>query len=256
MATNGILTAASGAAPWFFISQGLFWTSHYASENLSRTYNKLDPAIQSYWCASAISSLHGAVISYWGFAAASTAGLWTTDDFFKTTSQTTGCCNVLVGYLCSDLALSLYYGGRWPGNTANIIHHITAILAFIQMSAWGFGHSLGMMIIVLETTTPFVNQRWFFEKTGMKVTHPALYVANGLAMVILWFLLRILLVGWVGIRLIAVREQVASMAWPQVLTVVCTYAVGYGLQFFWFYKILRGAIKALSKVSGKKLHSG
>ena len=33
----------------------------------------------------------------------------------------------------------------------------------------GFGHCLGLAAIIAEATTPFVNNRWFLDKAGMKV---------------------------------------------------------------------------------------
>lgn len=40
-----------------------------------------------------------------------------------------------------------------------------------------------------ELTTPFVNQRWFFEQAGLKESR--LYVINGALMWLSWFVIRI-----------------------------------------------------------------
>ena len=105
------------------------------------------------------------------------------------------------------------------------------------------GHIFGMCAVLMETTTPFVNQRWFFAQSGIK--SGVLYLVNGLVMTVLWFLLRILVFFWLGTRLFAMREQVFSVPLYKSGFILFSYAGGFSLQIFWFRKILKGALKAV-----------
>ena len=131
--------------------------------------------------------------------------------------------------------------GGWK---ANLIHHAAALLCWSQLLTGGFAHFLGLIGIISEITTPFVNFRWFFDKGGMKGT--TLYLVNGMTMTLLWFLVRILGFMFVGYRMFQMREGLAALSTGHQATVVLSYTVGYGLQWFWFYRIVKGALKALN----------
>ena len=131
--------------------------------------------------------------------------------------------------------------GGWK---ANLIHHAAALLCWSQLLTGGFAHFLGLIGIISEITTPFVNFRWFFDKGGMKGT--TLYLVNGMTMTLLWFLVRILGFMFVGYRMFQMREGIAALSTGHQVTVALSYTVGYGLQWFWFYRIVKGALKALN----------
>eukprot|EP00466_Bigelowiella_natans_P009045 jgi/Bigna1/37808/e_gw1.22.118.1 len=203
--------------------------------------------MKSYWAASIVSTLHGFAITYWAFCAICEGNLWTSEDFFAHTPATTACCHVLLGYIFSDLLLALYYGAQWPGNVANVIHHTITVYSFGDMCTNKFAHGMAVMVMLLEATTPFINFRWFLSELGMKDSHPKLYLVNGLIMTIGWFILRICFCAWIGLRILMMRDQVKELGHLQLGTCIVTYGVGYGLQVFWFNKIMRGAMKILRK---------
>ncbi len=99
-----------------------------------------------------------------------------------------------------------------------------------------------------ELTTPFINARWFMDKAGMKSS--MLYLVNGLIMLVSWFLLRVLLFGYMGWRIVVMWDQIMTLTGVQKSAVIFAYTVGYGLQLFWFKKILRGALKAVGLIGG------
>jgi hypothetical protein len=151
---------------------------------------------------------------------------------------------VFIGYLLSDLLLSLIHSSSWPGWQANVLHHVTGIFCWYLMNEGGFGHSIAMCATLTEITTPFVNQRFFFDKANMK--DGSLYVANGLLMTLLWFLFRVVLFGWLGFRLFQMRESLFALPNLHMFAAIFSYAVGYTLQLFWFQKIMKGALKVLA----------
>jgi hypothetical protein len=111
------------------------------------------------------------------------------------------------------------------------------------MNDGGFAHSVAICAMLTEATTPFINQRFFFDKAGMK--SGSLYLVNGLLMTVLWFILRVLMFGWLGWRLFLMREGIMALPFVHRAVALSSYVVGYALQLFWFDKILRGALKAL-----------
>ena len=117
------------------------------------------------------------------------------------------------------------------------------------MLGWGFGHTLGLVAIVAEFTTPFVNNRWFLDKAGMK--DGLAYLINGLMMIFSWFVVRVLGFLWLGTIIFAWRDQIVELPTQQATTLVVSYCIGLALQLFWFTKIARGALKTLQAKSGK-----
>jgi hypothetical protein len=111
------------------------------------------------------------------------------------------------------------------------------------MNEDGFGHTFGMMGMMTEITTPFVNQRFFFDKSGMR--EGSLYVVNGLIMTLLWFLIRVVFCGWMCYRLVEMRVTLMTLSPFSLSTVIFSYCVGYALQLFWFKKIFKGALKVV-----------
>lgn len=161
-----------------------------------------------------------------------------------TSAESTEANIVFISWLCSDLAMSAYYNTQWPGWVPNLLHHATGIFCWYLMTEGKFAHSIALCAMLTEATTPFVNQRFFFDKAGMKAS--ALYVANGLAMTLLWFLLRVLLFGWLGVRLYQMRASLWALPPLHFCAAVFSYAVGYALQLYWFAKIAKGALKVLA----------
>ena len=102
-----------------------------------------------------------------------------------------------------------------------------------------------MSILLLEVTTPFVNLRYFLSQLGYKDS--TLYFVNGLIMTILWFVFRICYGLYIGIWIWRMHDQIAAM--PSFITrwvsIWGGYTVAYLLQWLWFVKIMKGAIKVL-----------
>mmetsp|Transcript_42948 Transcript_42948/g.97151 ORF Transcript_42948/g.97151 Transcript_42948/m.97151 type:complete len:194 (-) Transcript_42948:206-787(-) len=177
-------------------------------------------------------------------------GLFASDDFFLVTDDSVRANLVFVGYLCSDLAITLYFRECWPGYEAMLLHHVMAVLAWYVMIQGKFGHAFTLVGLLSEATTPFVNQRWFFDKCDMK--SGLLYLVNGILITLLWFLIRVCLFGWMGWRIYEMRASVFSLSPYQIFVVLLAYFVGYALQIFWFRKILRGVLKALFKANSRE----
>ncbi len=110
----------------------------------------------------------------------------------------------------------------------------------------------GVVAIMTEFTSPLVNNRWYMAINGMQTTHPTLFLVNGVLMTILWFILRIVLMGWVGLKMVALQETLWKIPIVTAWSAVITYTIGYGLQVFWFHKILRGCLKVMGLFQSNK----
>ena len=236
---------------YFACWQGLNFACRFFISPLFATYGSLPESEQAYWNYSLVSSIHAVVISVMAFQAlAETPALYSSSDLMLVTPQTTITFKVFWGYILQDTLGSIYYNSKWSGWQANLIHHLAAMLCWGQLLDGGFAHFMGLIGIISEITTPFVNLRWFLHKAGLKDT--TLYLLNGLTMTLLWFIIRIGGFGMLGFRIAASWDAVMALRPDQQFTVVFSYVVGYSLQIFWFYKIVRGALKALDIGGGKK----
>ena len=232
---------------YFCAWYGLYLCGGVVCRGLFSTYGTLKKDAQAYWCASFVSSVHAVVIVYLAYTAGRDLEVWSSarDDgaFFATSERSSLANRVFLGYLLSDLATSLYYNRAWSGWVENILHHVSGIACWYTLERDAFGHLFLLTALLCEATTPFVNNRWFFAQAGMKAS--TLYFVNGLVMTFLWFALRVVMFGWLGYRIFVLRAALYTLSLWQALVMAWSFVVGYGLQLFWFRKILKGAIKAL-----------
>lgn len=245
-----------GLFPLYSLFYFMYYFAGVFSSILFDTYDTLDRSRQAYWCSSVVSTLHAVYIVYVAMGAVRALDMFRVDDFYGTCAESSHANRVFIAYLAYDLTNSLYHNRAWSGWVSNVIHHACGIVCWTAIETHGMAHLFGITAILTETTTPFVNNRWFFSQTGMKDSR--LYVANGLLMTLLWFVLRICLFGWLGVRLYVMRSDLLSLPNFLIFILLQSYATGYALQIFWFRKIFKGALKTLrggtSKKAPKKAH--
>ena len=157
------------------------------------------------------------------------------------------CVNIVVGYLLSDLCLGLTHL-EWPGTMMMLFHHVLGIFSMVYTTTHHFGTGMIVCIVVLEATSPFINFRWYFEKSGMKTSAPMLYLVNGALITLSWFLLRICFYGWMIFKFVFQlwSDLISYDNHLHTFVVVFGLVGGYVLQVVWFKKIFAGMMKALS----------
>jgi hypothetical protein len=181
---------------------------------------------------------------------------WQSEDLTLTTTASVQCCDIFLGYLMADSVNLLWYLKSWPGSGAYVWHHGSALLCWGVMRVRGHVHMNAVGLLLCEGTAPFVNGRWFLATLNMK--DGLLYMINGVILVLSFFLLRVVLMGWVFLRtLVVLRTPFLALPTSSQLIVVFGVCVGYPLQLVWFkklavgcYKVLRG--KGESEGSAKK----
>nr|CAB3474619.1 unnamed protein product [Digitaria exilis] len=131
---------------------------------------------------------------------------------------------VSIGYFLTDLAMILWY---FPslGGKEYLLHHGLSMYAIGLALLSGKAHMYILMVLFTEVTTPFVNLRWYLDVAGQKTCN--LYLYNGVALFIGWLVRSIFTLGFYS--LVAVPSTVSA------------------LNVFWFWKILKGMVKTLSR---------
>jgi hypothetical protein len=109
---------------------------------------------------------------------------------------------------------------------------------------------------VFEITTPFLHFRWFLWKLGRETTK--LYVVNGLILIAMFFVFRVLLgtillkavisehVGY--IRTLPVAPPLLSVYYSLVVMAVVLCC----MQYYWFILLVGKGVEIFRKSIGKK----
>lgn len=149
-----------------------------------------------------------------------------------------------IGYFISDLGMILWF---YPtlGGKEYIVHHVLS-MASLALSVYnGEGSFYVYVMLLSESTTPFVNLRWYLSVAGMK--NSKAYVINGVFLFLGWMVARILLFVFFFFHLYNHFDQVKQMfaaAYYCLLVVPPCLAI---LNLAWFIKIIRGLLKTFFK---------
>ncbi len=207
----------------------------------------LKPSDQALWASTLVSTVHAILIVYMAVTAATSSGIYREEDFLFTTPETYKTFYVFVSYITYDAFVCIVYRNEWPGMLANAFHHSASIISFVHLIHLGYGHQMGLAAITMEASTPFINLRWFLEASGTRKTQPTLYLVNGGLMTLVWFIIRVL---WpslsVYLFLFVQFDQLYAVGISATAVLLGTSLVGYFLQIFWFTKIVKGILKAIS----------
>ena len=127
-------------------------------------------------------------------------------------------------------------------------HHLVIALVFIPMMAKCRDHEPGNLMIaaalVMEASGPFVSMRSIMSDLGLK--HTTLYMANGLAMIFVFFMCRIAVYPmfyktYGNLRNISTYEAVWRTPTHCLTFILLTLLP----QLYWFRLIARGAMKVV-----------
>lgn len=229
---------------WFFFWQALYlFLRTVVNPRLFTVYTTLDASEKSYWTASMISSIMAVVVCCMAFQTIDE--LDAANEFFTKSVTSTKTIYIFMGYLMSDLVLSIIYMASWPRWQVIILHHIVGLASMGAIVTGEFGHGMAMHLMLTEVTAPFVNLIYFFNTSGMRSS--PLYTVNGIIVLILYFPFRILNMTWLAWRGYVMRDQVRLIPVLSIHIVVWCWTVTYVLQLVWFCKIAQGALKLLKK---------
>eukprot|EP01087_Luapelamoeba_hula_P023401 TRINITY_DN8584_c0_g1_i1.p1 TRINITY_DN8584_c0_g1~~TRINITY_DN8584_c0_g1_i1.p1 ORF type:complete len:298 (+),score=37.49 TRINITY_DN8584_c0_g1_i1:14-907(+) len=238
---------AYGTILSFFMWSFMYQLSHYFSSALFSTYHTLTREKKAEWNSRIVSNINASLMTFEMLCIAPLH----TDIRITITTPTLETPPLLVsflmcrftGYMLYDLVLMICYRNSF-GDAPSIFHHSLAIVAAVFYRWLSKGIWYFYCLSLMEGTTPFVNQHWFFTISGMKASPQ--YKINGVIMFLGFFLLRVCLPT-------ALFIQFFVQAWPQraelpelliAVTPFWILLIG-GLNAFWFVKITRGMLRSL-----------
>mmetsp|Transcript_16156 Transcript_16156/g.39358 ORF Transcript_16156/g.39358 Transcript_16156/m.39358 type:complete len:254 (-) Transcript_16156:403-1164(-) len=151
------------------------------------------------------------------------------------------------GYFMYDSAVVLLH--LHLDGVQYLVHGVLCLITYGLAALFDRYNYYGPVFLIFETTTIFINLRWCLVHLGLK--DRPVYLYNGLALMVAWFVVRILF----GLTMSAFfwRDTInnsSDIPKPIMLWYTFSNFCLNGLNIFWFSKILKGV---LSHVSGKKL---
>jgi len=220
---------------WFVV----YFVSKRLSPVLFRSYNKLTKAERSEWNSRVVSDIHAIWATYGAVLIMLTLDQF---DWFGQSDYIYLFYPTLTAYLAYDLLVVIAHRNLWDKGT--MLHHTVGILGFLVVMKFNIAHFIANIFYITEATTPFVNQRWFFDKTGMKQS--PLYVVNGF---IMWLGFLVMRVGFAPAIFITLHKDfdriVGILGAPILYSVTAMMFAMVMTNTYWWFLISRGLLKAL-----------
>ncbi|XP_052736750.1 uncharacterized protein LOC108337122 isoform X4 [Vigna angularis] len=157
------------------------------SSLLIKGYGKLSSAEKIEWNNRGFSTFHALFVSSASFY------LIFLSDVFNANSQevvinkssrlSDTVLGISIGYFLTDLAMILW---NFPalGGLEYVLHHGLSIGSITLSLLSGQVHIYILMVLFSESTTPFVNLRWYLDIAGLKSSK--LYIWNGISLFLGW----------------------------------------------------------------------
>ncbi|NWX20967.1 TM56B protein, partial [Aegotheles bennettii] len=245
MASFSNLTIGVAVAS-FTVFQLLFHIlSSWVSTRISPGFNNLSQKRKIEWNSRTVSTFHALVVG--GFClyillyddAVNADHLWGDPSIVKLNVAIT------TGYLISDLLLIIYY---WKaiGDKFFVIHHLTALYAFYFVLSKGLLAYFGNFRLLAEFSTPFVNQRWFFEVLGYPKSS-VVNIINGVLMTVVFFVVRIAVMPIYYSHVISSfgMEGFQRLGFAAQSTWIISSVILDVMNVIWMVKIAKGCYKVI-----------
>ena len=201
-----------------------------------------------------VSSFHAILVSCMAVYAIQQGKLWSKWpqlDLAVTTDLTHTTVRVMNGYMLADALLTVYYrnADSWHKSFYIVMfHHLMVLCLTCSILMIDCCHSYSMIGVLLELTTPMINLQWHLRTVNESETK--MYFINGVVLVVMWFIVRIVVAGPVALYSFYIDEAVANR--QVMVTVLIAYTGVYPLQVYWFIKLINGARKAFLSIGEHK----
>lgn len=217
-------------------------------------YGNVVPAKHTEWNSRLVSTVHALIVGtfclyiLWFDDAVNKDPVWGEPGLVK--------LNVAItcGYLVYDLLLLARYW-KTMGDGFFVCHHIAALYAYGFVLSRGVLPYFANFRLLSELSTPFVNQRWFFEALSVPRSDRRV-VLNGIAMSVVFFAVRIAVIPTYYWRVISTLGTPAFERLgpgPQVAWILSSVSLDV-LNAIWMYRIARGCYRVVTG-SGRKAKS-
>ncbi|CAB4000049.1 Transmembrane 56 [Paramuricea clavata] len=178
----------------FIIFLGIFLLSPLISKVMSSKYKHLPVKDQINWDTRIGSNIHAVVAATISLYAFFFDKATLMDHFCTDSVVVRSGISITFGYILADFFIILWYY-RCFQDIFMIIHHIMALLAYVFVMIYGCLLFFANIRQIAELSTPFVNQRWFYDITGQARSSKQ-FIRNGLLMILAFFLGRIIFIPY------------------------------------------------------------
>lgn len=160
--------------------------------------------------------------------------------------------NFVIGYMLYDIVLMCIY--REIFDLSSIGHHLVSIIAYFACSRTDMFALTGIFRLISEASTPFINARWILLE--LKKTQTKLYFYNGLVILALFGLVRVLVIP---VHWYIIFMYTKAAEWSTTPLFLRTIGVTAGipldvLNVFWYFKIVRNAKRHLNTTKANGLN--
>ncbi|MXQ79680.1 hypothetical protein E5288_WYG007153 [Bos mutus] len=252
MDTNTILLISTCFASFFTFQIIFHVVSYWFSAKISPGFNNLNFKKKIEWNSRVVSTCHSLVVGLVGLYIFLFDEAGIADPLWGDTSL--GKVNVAIasGYLVSDLLILIWY---WKviGDKYFVIHHCTALYAYHFVLNDGVLVYVGNFRLLAELSSPFVNQRWFFEALKYPKFSKA-NVINGILMTVVFFVVRIASIPPYYGYMYSVfgTEAYMRLGFLIQFSWISTCVVLDVMNVMWMIKISKGCIKVISLLRQEK----
>ncbi|XP_034046924.1 TLC domain-containing protein 4-B-like isoform X3 [Thalassophryne amazonica] len=226
------------------------------SSAITPGYAQLPPTKLTEWNSRLVSTVHALIVGLfclyilWFDDAVNANPVWGDPHLVK--------LNVAItcGYLLYDLLL-LACNWSTVGDSFFVWHHLAALYAYGYVLTRGVLPYFANFRLISELSTPFVNQRWFFEALKYPRSN-RMVVLNGVAMAVVFFLVRIAIMPsyWVSVFATFGTPEFERLGFgAQVAWITSCVALDI-LNTIWMYKITRGCYKVLTVTKVHQVKEG
>ncbi|XP_029440994.1 transmembrane protein 56-like [Rhinatrema bivittatum] len=226
--------------------------SPHLSSSLSRRYRELPAGKKCEWDSRCVSTAHALIVGSFCLYILAFDEEVNADPIWGEPGLVKLNVAITCGYLLYDMLLLARYWNLM-GDAFFVCHHLAVLYAYGYVLNRGVLPYFANFRLISELSTPFVNQRWFFDILGQpRSSWPVLL--NGFAMVAVFFLVRIAVIPSYYGQVFATFGTEAFErlgTGPQVAWVVSSGVLDV-LNLLWMYRILRGFYRAVSRAASEK----
>lgn len=214
---------------------------------VSSSYHQLSLAKRLDWDTRIGSNLHAVI--------ASAIGLYcfTFDTEARDNAKLSRIGNsITMGYISADFVIILL-SYKHIGDVVTVTHHLMAVWAYYFVVVYGVLPYFANFRQLAEISTPFVNQRWFFDMIGQPRTSKG-WIINGYMLGVSFFLCRIAIMPMYYYNCYSFWGSQQQRALGGIISFywISTSVVLDVINLYWFSKIVRGALKLTRKLRDRK----
>jgi hypothetical protein len=148
---------------------------------------------------------------------------------------------ISAGYFLVDFGVICWH--TEIGSKEMYVHHVVSLLSLAIAAQVHSLHVYLLMVLLTETTTPFVNLRWALDRLQLK--HLKLYQVNGLLLMLVWGVARVAIFVPFYLHVLQNLRLIVQEPPHAVAMLLGVPLLLVALNTMWFIKIVKGAYKMM-----------